>query len=123
MATVTKQFHIGDVLSITSGKLVSPRGIEGVYDILGFMTNSQLWTHQLPTAAETCRPYLLRQYPWLADIDVSEVNKDTFKAWLKKGAYLDVEQNPMDDQRETNPFKDIPEGKEVIVVSPEDVRP
>jgi hypothetical protein len=42
----TREFHLGDVLSITTGVLVSPRRMEGVSDILEFMTGSDLFTHQ-----------------------------------------------------------------------------
>lgn len=60
---VMKKFHLGDILAITTGRLVSPRGMEGVYDILNYMTGDNLWTHQLSRVAEECRPYLLKQYP------------------------------------------------------------
>ena len=62
----TKQFHLGDVLSITTGRLVSPRHIDGVYDILNFMTGDNLFTHQLPRAFDECKPYLVAQFPQLA---------------------------------------------------------
>ena len=62
----TKQFHLGDVLSITTGRLVSPRHIDGVYDILNFMTGDNLFTHQLPRASDECKPYLVAQFPQLA---------------------------------------------------------
>ena len=61
----TKLFHLGDVLSVTHERLVSPRHIEGVYDILGWMTGDQLYTHQLPRAGRTCKPALLAQFPEL----------------------------------------------------------
>ena len=62
----TKQFHLGDVLSITTERLVSPRHISGVYDILNFMTGDNLFTHQLPRASDECKPFLLEQFPQLA---------------------------------------------------------
>ena len=65
-----KEFHISDVLSITTGALLSSRHIEGVYDILNHMTADSLFTHQLPRASEQCKPYLLKQFPELADIEV-----------------------------------------------------
>ena len=34
MVAQTRYFHIGDVLTITTGCLLSPRHMEGVYDIL-----------------------------------------------------------------------------------------
>lgn len=53
-----REFHIGDILSITTERLVSPRLIEGVYDILNYMTGDNLMTHQLPRASRHCAPYL-----------------------------------------------------------------
>ncbi|MGI9485424.1 MAG: hypothetical protein ACR2RF_05990 [Geminicoccaceae bacterium] len=78
----TRDFRIGDVLSVTSAHLVSPRGMEGVYDILNFMTGDQLFTHQLPRAARECRPFLLEQYPALADLDETNCGPETWEVWL-----------------------------------------
>jgi len=66
----TREFHIGDILSVTTGRLVSPRHIDGVYDILNFMTGDSLFTHQLPRACDECAPRLLEQHPQLADVEV-----------------------------------------------------
>ena len=63
------KFHISDVLSITTGRLVSIRHIEGVYDILGYMTGDSLMTHQLPRAGRECAPVLLSWYPQLSTED------------------------------------------------------
>jgi len=57
----SRRFHIGDILSITTGKLVSPRRIDGVYDILGYMTDDAPYTTQLGRFAEECLPYLEQQ--------------------------------------------------------------
>jgi hypothetical protein len=61
----TKKFHVSDVLSITTGRLVSTRHMDGVYDILNFMTGDNLFTHQLPRASKECTPWLLKQFPEL----------------------------------------------------------
>lgn len=68
----TKTFHIGDILSITTGRLVSPRHIDGVYDILDWMTNDQLFTHQLPRASREAEPHLKEWFPDLAAIEVPD---------------------------------------------------
>ena len=60
-----RKFHLGDVLSITTGLLLSPRHMDGIYDILNFMTGDNLFTPQLPRAKDECKPYLLEQFPQL----------------------------------------------------------
>ena len=80
---IPKQYHLGDILSITTSHLVSPRHIEGVYDILDYMTGDQLFTHQLPCAATECRPYLLEQLPFLRDIAFDAEGKD-WQVWLDR---------------------------------------
>ena len=69
----TKDFHIGDILSITSGILLSPDHIGGVYNILNWMTGDSLFTHQLPRVARECEPFLLAQHPDLA-IEIPKIS-------------------------------------------------
>ena len=70
--SATKAFHLGDILSITTGRLVSPRHIDGVYDILNWMTGDNLMTHQLPRACRECEIPLLHQHPDLTAIEVPD---------------------------------------------------
>lgn len=65
-----RDFDLGDVLSVTTGRLVSPRHIAGVYDILGHVTGERLMTHQLPRACDQAKPGIIEQHPDLADVDV-----------------------------------------------------
>jgi hypothetical protein len=69
-----KKFHLSDVLSVTTGNLLSIEGMGGVYKILNYMTGSDLFTHQLPRASTTCKAYLISQYPLLKDVDISMLN-------------------------------------------------
>lgn len=66
----SKTFPLGTVLSITTGYLLAPNGIGGVYEILNFMTGDNLYTHQLPRVGRECAPYLLKQFPALASPEV-----------------------------------------------------
>lgn len=77
-----RDFDLGDILSITTGLLVSPRHMEGIYEILNFMTGDNLYTHQIPRARRECGPVLLLQHPQLADLDASGVGPDNHVAWL-----------------------------------------
>ena len=136
----TKKFHLGDVLSITTGRLVSPRHIDGVYDILNFMTGDNLFTHQLPRASDECKPYLVAQFPQLAadkmDSALAELG-DALKAktgkadannivadWLAKqvakyGEILTVKSIPTDAHEVKNPIAEAAEmmgGPEKVTV-------
>ena len=84
MTTATKTFHLGDILSITTSRLVSPHHIGGVYDILGWMTGESLMTHQLPRAAAECEGPLLAQHPDLRNVTVPDDfgGKDAVDRWL-----------------------------------------
>lgn len=93
-----RDFELGDILSITTSRLVSRRGMDGVYDILGFMVGESLFTHQLPRVRDEVAPFLLEQYPQLAEIEVPKRldGKDKWMEWLSKmetkyGRVLSVE--------------------------------
>jgi hypothetical protein len=67
-----REFDLSDILTVTTGKLVSTRHIDGVYDILNYMTGENLFTHQLPRASDECKPRLVRQYPHLSEESLKE---------------------------------------------------
>ena len=94
-----KKFHLGDVLSITGEKLVSPRLMDGVYDILNYMTGENLFTHQLGRASDVCRPYLLKQFPQLETADCEGISPENWRERLDDlikqfGETLEVEPLP-----------------------------
>lgn len=57
-----KTFHIGDALSITSGRIVSKSGINGVYNIMNFILNTSISSSGLSTYAEPCKLWLLANH-------------------------------------------------------------
>lgn len=78
-----KSFDLGDVLSITTGRLVSLRHMAGIYDILNFMTGDDLYTHQLGRGMEKCAPALFAQHPSLKDVECpAEFTPETWRPWL-----------------------------------------
>ena len=90
-----KQFHIGDVLSVTTGRLVSPRHVYGLCDILDFMTGDVIYTHAIGRASKDCKPFLLAEHPSLAAITGDEVTRENWQEWLAKmvaefGEHLEV---------------------------------
>lgn len=96
-----KQFHLGDVLSITDGRLMSPRHVEGLYEILKFMTGDSQYTHEIPRAMAECRPSLIQQFPQLDGLKFGPVTPENFKSVMEDlcaqhGEYLMVEPLPRD---------------------------
>lgn len=98
---MSRAFHLGDLLSVTDGHLVSPNHINGVYDVIDFVTGVGHMTHQLPRAAGEVTPWLLQQHSWLADIPVpgGMGSKDEVMSWLagmtaRFGEFHEVEAMP-----------------------------
>ena len=71
-----KTFAVGDVLSVTTGTLVGPSHMDGIYMIVDHMEQRPHWTHELPDAAERVRESILRQVPELAEAQPPEFDRD-----------------------------------------------
>jgi len=127
----TRTFHIGDILTITTGMLVSPRRVDGIYDILNFMTGDNLFTHQLPRGMDECAPSLREQFPDLAAISITEDfggSEERVKAWLAgqvaaHGETREVEPLQRDEHTHINPLTELakvaPHAEIITVVVPE----
>ena len=90
------QFHISDMLTVITGRLVSRDGVDGLYRILNYMTGEDLYTHQLPRAAKECAPVLKMQFPHLADAESRWAGANTSEAcaaWVAQFGpeYLEVQ--------------------------------
>ena len=80
----TKTFNLSDVLSITTGVLLSDRKMDGVCDILNFMTGEDLFTHQLVGAYGIVLPVLQKQFPQLTDVVVPKFDtQEAIEPWLQ----------------------------------------
>ncbi len=83
-----KWFHLGDILTVTTGKFMAPRGVGALYDLLGFMAGESLSTHQLPRVSDECAPRLLEQHPQLAKVQTppvweqGDVAREDVEKWL-----------------------------------------
>lgn len=141
-----RPFHLGDILTVTTGRLLSPRHMDGVYDILNFLTRDSIYTHQIPRALNECRPWLLRRHPVLggpemaarveglvAVLDAPDAPADPMpliRDWLggltaEFGETLPVEPIPSDDHARIDPVAELramAPDKEVVVIedTPED---
>jgi hypothetical protein len=76
-------FPLADVLSVTTPKLLSRCQMDGLTDLLNWMTGDQLQMWQLQRAADECAPALLKQHPVLEGVTPPEAltGADLY-AWL-----------------------------------------
>lgn len=108
---MTKSFHIGAILSVTGEALMCPIG--DVYEILNYMTDDNLFTHQLPRVARECRPVLLKQQPQLSAW-VDDVTPENYKARLADaikqfGEELSVEPLAANEHEYIDPMSELAE--------------
>ncbi len=139
------------MLTVTTGRLLTApksdddNGISNLYDILGWMTNDEPYTHQLGRFMDECRPYLLRWFPELTtdSQDITKLNKlfadgeaknespqqavEMWLAWmLETGVALktsyDVPRIPRDDHTVRDPRIELIEmrgsGKGIVEIDP-----
>ena len=136
-----KNFSLPIVLTVTTGRLLTnPKnggnGIEDLYEILNWMTQDNLFTHQLPRASRECKPHLIQRFPELekygsvealAALDTLLVNHDAqeaIEAWLKAMAFIggkdsyDVPRLPRDRHNQIDPLFELVQmvGPEKVVV-------
>lgn len=79
----TREFDLGDVLTVTTGNLLSPRGIRGAYEVCSFLAGEPVYSHQIGRVLDEAAPVVLRQHPQLAGITSEGVNdKASLETWL-----------------------------------------
>lgn len=111
----TKQFHIGDILSVTTGRLVSPDHMSGLQALLEWMAGEPIWTHQLGRVAVEATPTLRAAFPDLAAIEPTDeqmASKTTVEAWLadivaKHGTHRDVPRIPQGQHVAVDPISEL----------------
>lgn len=109
--TTTKEFDLGDVLSVTTGHLVSHNHIEGVYDVYSHVLNYPVSTLGLVAHFDTVKDEILRQHPNLNFVVYPELQIKTEKQiweWLgmmkqEYGTTLTLEQLSEKDYEDEAP--------------------
>lgn len=125
----TKQFPIGAVLSVITGRLVSEDGIGGVYEVLNWMTDESVYTHQLPRISREAEPVLLALHPTLALAvnEAEQVDPDNWRDWLatwtaRYGSSIDVPKFDAASHERIDPISELAEqvhpDRIVVVESP-----
>lgn len=105
-------FHIGDVLSVTTGRMLSRDGPAGVQRLLSHLTGATIFTHQIPAALEACRPHVLAQHPALERVTGEGVTGTTYENWLvaradEFGEWLELSILPPEAYRQSDPLIEL----------------
>jgi hypothetical protein len=122
--TDTRPFPLSDILSVTTGRLLSRRHMDGLYELLNYMTGDDLMTHQLPRAVDTCGPALLDQHPQLRGVEPSyDIAVPDLTAWLtnaelKHGETLPITPVPAGMWDQQDPIEELCDmvGPEKVIV-------
>jgi hypothetical protein len=69
-------YHISDIITVALDRMVSNRGMDGVYDILGYMAGADLFTHHLPEVGRQAEIALKAEHPFLKEIEVPEIHSE-----------------------------------------------
>ena len=96
---LTKRFHLGDDLSVTTGRLLSPAGMPGIYAILKHLTGESIFTHQIGRVLGEAATHVLAQFPALAAETGDDMTPEGHSLWLVEksrtyGEWFDVAQLP-----------------------------
>ncbi|MGA5372315.1 hypothetical protein ACPCSD_14705 [Streptomyces griseoincarnatus] len=121
-----RAYPLADILTMTTGRLLSPRHMDAVYDLANWMTGDNLMTHQLPRAADACGPALLAQHPQLqgveppADIDVPDLMAWLANAEREHGEHLPVAPLAAGQWDRQDPLEELCDmvGPEKVIVAP-----
>lgn len=92
----TRSVPLADVLSVTTPTLLSDRQMDGLIDLLNWMTGDELGLWQLHRAADECAPALIAQHPALEGLAPPPgCSKPALRVWLSSaerqhGTHLEV---------------------------------
>lgn len=107
----TKDFNIETILSVTHGKLLTDMSC--IYEILNFICDDNLFTHQIPRACKYARKIILKQHPQLNQWNQfsKEINTENWRSYKEKaikmfGEKLQIQQNAS-DWTKINPIQEL----------------
>lgn len=110
----TERFHLGDVLSMTTGKNLSPTDMDGVYRIAQHLAGGAVWTHQLGRVMRESRPHILAQFPFMEPVTGDDVTPENRERWLDVmvetlGEWFDVAPMPAYAHESIDPMSEVAE--------------
>ena len=112
--TAEKEFASCDVLSTVTGVLISK--IDGVYQVLSWMTGESVYTHQIPRISREATPVVVARHPHLQQaIDEAEqVDRTNWQQWRQTwedryGPTIAVPKFTADSHESIDPISELAE--------------
>lgn len=108
-----RTFHLGTILSVTTGTVVGPGGFSDVHDLIEYMAGEPVWTHQLPRVGRECVAPLRDQFPQLADVVVPQLaSPEDYLDWLETqtrryGTWFEVKPLAAGDHTSIDPLSEM----------------
>lgn len=110
----TKAFPTADVLGVITERLLGP--IQGIYEVLGYMSGGPVWTHQIPRISREACPVILAQRPELAVAreEAEQVTPENYGDWLatwiaRYGPEITVPRMAADEHENIDPLSELAE--------------
>ena len=105
------KFDIGTVLSVVYGKLLTD--VSNVYEMLNYILDENLFSHQLPRAMRFVKGFILAQHPQLKkwEKENEQITCENWKKYLKLaekrfGKYLEIKKIPQGLWLRKNPVEE-----------------
>lgn len=93
-----KNFDLGTILTVTTGRLFVE--IEKVYDILNYLSNDNIYAHQIPRVRKVAQSYILERYPQLEGVGKAVVVNN----WEDVMVFLDSQKAILGDSFALSPM-------------------
>ena len=93
-----RTFDLGSVLTVTTGRLFTE--MDNVYDILNYLSNDNIFTHQIPRVMKTAQSYVLARYPQLEGVGQDVV----INGWEDAKTFLDSQKVVLGDSFALSPM-------------------
>lgn len=91
-----REYDLGDILSVSHGRMFSSRGLDGVRDLIEYLVDEPVFTHQLPRVANECAPSLREQLPFLDQIKIPRLNsQEQYQTWMARQYQIHGRMHPV----------------------------
>lgn len=131
----TKAFPAEYVFTVITGVLMAPdsaegNGIGGVYEILNWMTDESVFTHQLPRISREATPVIVEMHPTLQQAidEAGQITPENWREWRDRwidryGPEIVVPKMTTDQHERIDPLSELVEKvhpDRIIQIAPKD---